>query len=103
MLENRRIAELVLDVARTQALDEAMERVTAEEMVDSYGDLALRLLVVLKPDGLDTILESGKVLDFAVGVHDGLQAAGEDRFPFIDYATEQDLRDAEQGILEGDG
>ena len=102
MLENHRISEMALDIARTQALNDALERITAEEMVDSFGDPALRILVVLKPDGLGAFLGNGKVLDFLSGLHEGLQAAGDERFPFISYATEQDLRDAEHELDEND-
>ena len=66
--------------------------VTSQPKVDWMGDDALEIMVVLQPGAL--ALLSGEAFNKALlELHDRLQNAGEDRFPFMRYATEDELKE----------
>ncbi len=67
------------------------ERVFSELTVDSDGRDALRIMIVLKSDGVDAIT-GYMALDTLVEISAALLAADDDRFPIIDYATEEELK-----------
>jgi len=59
-------------------------------MADSDGQDALRVTIVLKRGGIDNVTGDG-ALNTIVGVGQALSAAREDRFPIIDFVTEEEL------------
>jgi hypothetical protein len=65
-------------------------RVFSEPIADSDGQDALYVTIVLRPGGTDKIT-GDMVVDTAVEIQRALRAAGEDRFPIIEYATEEEL------------
>jgi len=77
-------------VARTRVAEANLERIVTEPATDSEGKEALRIILVLKP-GAAKILTGDQALDLLVGIQQKLQAEGEERFPIVEYATEQEL------------
>jgi len=67
-----------------------VQRVFSERTADSEGHEALRITIVLKRGSADKI-SGDKALDTLVGIERALREAGEDRFPIIDYVTEEEL------------
>lgn len=69
-----------------------VERVFSEPTVDSEGEAALRITIVIGRDTIDQI--SGEaLLNTLVQVQSELQAKGEDRLAILEYATEDELHD----------
>jgi len=91
MLELAEVNRMVKKVASANFKRPAgVRRVFSQRAADSEGEEALRITIVLKPDGLDKI-SGDMVLDTLVGIGKALRAANDERFPIIDYATEEDL------------
>lgn len=67
-----------------------LRRVSSEPTLDSQGHEALHITIVLKPGGADKI-SGDMALDTIVEVERALRGASEDRFPIIDFATEEEL------------
>jgi hypothetical protein len=65
-------------------------RAIVEPTIDSLGQEALRIMVLLNAAAVDS-LTGDQMLHALVDIHDTLSRAGDDRFPFVDYATEEDL------------
>lgn len=82
---------LVGQVAKAHLGPEQVIRVAAEPAIDSEGREALRVTIVIRP-GAAKQLGGDAVLDTLVGVQERLQEMGEQRFPIIEYATEQELK-----------
>ena len=93
MLDTRRVTELALDAARAAALDAVIERISTEEAIDSVGEEALDIRVVLKPDW-EIVLKSDS--RFLLALHDRLQTHGDYRVPTARYSTEEELRRRER-------
>jgi hypothetical protein len=91
MLDTQRIAEIAREVARTQVAEAVLERIVMEPAIDSEGREALRIILVLKPKAVQK-LTGDQALDVLVGVQQKLEAEGEERFPIVEYATEQELK-----------
>jgi hypothetical protein len=87
MLDTVKVAELAAQAARKWI---ELERVIVEPMVDSQGDEALRVTLVLDPKVVDGV-SGDDVLDVLVDINEALQSAGDERLPIIYYATEEDL------------
>jgi hypothetical protein len=62
----------------------------SEPTIDSEGEEAVRITIVIKPDALGK-LKGDPVFDTLVGIHTRLRAAGEERYPLVRYATEAEL------------
>ena len=88
MLDTVKIAELAAAAARQWI---AVERVVVEPTVDSQGEEALRVTLVLDPQKVERVT-GDQALDVLVDINEALQAAGDERRPIIFYATEQELR-----------
>jgi hypothetical protein len=87
MLDSARVAELTEQAAR-KWID--LERVIVEPTVDSQGEEALRVTLVLDPEVVGRVTGAA-ALDVIVEIRQALQSVGDNRFPIIDYATEQEL------------
>ena len=87
MLKTADIVTLTEQAARKWI---AVERVLVEPMVDSQGDEALRVTLVLDPEAVDRIT-GDQALDVLVDIKRAVRAAGDERLPIIYYATEEDL------------
>ncbi|SRR5712691_10927608 len=90
MIEAADVARIADEVARKQLGTENVVRVEAEPMVDWTGAEGWRVLIVLAPDALSRI-SGDAALDNLVGLQTSVQRAGDDRFAFIEYATEEEL------------
>ncbi len=88
MLDTSRIIELAEQAARKWI---AVERVLVEPTVDSQGEEALRVTLVLDPQAVERVT-GDQALDVLVDINEALQNAGEERLPIIFYATEEELR-----------
>jgi hypothetical protein len=90
MLDNSKIVKIARDVVTANlSSSAAVTDVTAASRVDSEGRDALRITIVLRPTH-DAKIEGEAVLDTLVQIQAQLQAAGEDRFPLLEYATENE-------------
>ena len=94
MLPQTRIDEIVAEVATAYLTRENFERAMSEPTVDSQGEDALRITIVIKPDALER-LKGGPVLDTLFQISERLQEAGENRFPLVHYATEAELNEVD--------
>lgn len=98
MLNNAAVSEVATKVAKRFAALE-LERVITEPVIDSEGEEALRITLVVKPDVAQR-LNGDTTLDILVRLQQELQKDGEDRLPIVEYATEQELNseDAEEEV-----
>jgi hypothetical protein len=92
MLDLERVTQISTEVARANFSSQNIVRVESEPTTDSDGQEALNLLIVIAPGVIETI-NGDAVLDTLVQIIDRLQEAGDDRFPIIEYATEEELAD----------
>jgi hypothetical protein len=91
MLELVKVNDVVNRAATATLKRQAgVQRVFSEPASDSEGIDALRITIVLKRGSADKI-SGDKALDTLVGIERALREAGEDRFPIIDYVTEEEL------------
>jgi len=91
MLELAKINAIVNKAASAVLKRQAsVTRVVSEPALDSQGQEALRITIVLKTDNIDKIT-GDSALDALVNIERALRAAREDRFPIIDYVTEEEL------------
>ena len=79
-----------LKIARKNFGAENVVRAFAEPWVDSDGDDTWRVLIVVDPKLVDTI-SGDAVLDNLIELHNRLSEKGEERMPFLQYATEEEL------------
>jgi len=86
MIEAVDVARIADEVARKELGAEN----EAEPMVDRTLAEAWRVLIVLTPDAVSRI-SGDAALGNLVGLQKTVQRAGEDRFAFVEYATEEEL------------
>jgi hypothetical protein len=70
-------------------------RVFSEPIADSDGRDALYVTIVLRRGSADKIT-GDMALDTLVEIEQALRAAGENRFPIIEYATEEELEASDE-------
>jgi hypothetical protein len=92
MLDMERVAQISTEVATANFGPENIVRVESEPTADSQGEEALSLLIVIAPGVAETI-DGEAPLNTLVQIVDRLQQAGDERFPIIEYATEEELAD----------
>jgi hypothetical protein len=90
MLDSNQISDIAGQVVRTKLSKAHLERIVTESATDSDGNEALRITLVFKPEAAKK-LTGDNALDLLVGIQQKLQAEGEERFPIVEYATEQEL------------
>lgn len=88
MLDTAKIVELTAQAARKWI---AVERVMAEPTVDSQGEEALRITLVLDPQVVERVT-GDQALDVLGDINQTLQSEGDERLPIVYYATEEELR-----------
>jgi hypothetical protein len=94
MLDLEQVTQISTEIANANFGSQNIIRVESEPTADSDGKDALNLLIVVAPTFAETITINGDaVLDTLVQIVDRLQEAGDDRFPIIEYATEEELAD----------
>jgi hypothetical protein len=97
MLDYLQISELIEDTANSKLGQGNVVRVMTEPGIDSEGQDALRITIVIAEGAVDRIKDDA-LLDNLLEIHDRLQEQAEIRTPMVGYATEQEL--AESGDAE---
>ncbi len=92
MLDTKQIDDIVKKAARAHFPPRLVQRVFSEPVIDSQGRDALRFTIVVAPDALEAV-EDDALLETLVQIRRDLDAAGEDRFPIVNYATQAELND----------
>ena len=78
----------IISKAIETSLDRRLvRRVMVEPSVDSEGDAALDVTIVLD----DSDPSGTEAITILVAIRDALSAAGDERFPIIEYTTEDEL------------
>ena len=91
MLELAKVNEVVTRAASAVLKRPAgVRRVVSEPTLDSRGQEWLQITIILKEGSADKIT-GDDALDTLVSIDRVLRAAGEDRFPIIDYVTKEEL------------
>jgi hypothetical protein len=98
MLELEKVTEISTEIAKANFGPENVVRVESEPTADSQGEEALNLLIVMAPAIAESI-DGDAVLDTLVQIIDRLQQAGDERFPIIEYATEEELADLDSTLM----
>lgn len=94
MLDYRTIEKIADRVAKQKVAKAGLERIVAVSVTDSEGNDALRITLVLKPKAVEA-LTGDTAIDLLVELQRALAEEGEERFPIIEYATEQELAEDE--------
>jgi len=92
MLDMETIKQFSTEIAKANFGVENVVRVEIEPSADSQGEEALNLLIVMAPSVAESI-DGEAVLNTLGQIIDRLQKAGDERFPIIEYATEEELAD----------
>jgi len=90
MLDERKVVEIARGVATANLSSEAVTDVLSEPFVDSEGESSLRITIILNSD-FPSRIKGDDALNTLVEIRKGLREAGEDRFPLVEYATEEEL------------
>jgi hypothetical protein len=85
-----KIDQIVAEVATATLARENVDRVMSEAAIDSQGEEALRITIVIKEGAVER-LKGDPVLDTLVQIHDRLLDGGEERAPLVEYATQAEL------------
>jgi hypothetical protein len=92
MLDMETIKQFSTEIAKANFGAENVVRLESEPTEDFYGKEALNILIVITP-ALEENFNGDDLLDTLVQISDRLQRAGDERFPIISYATEEELAD----------
>ena len=90
MLSEPKLQEIVKNAAGKELSGFQLGRVLTQPMLDSEGNEALRIVLVLTPEDVNSI-SGEEALKLLVDIHNGLMREGDERFPIVEYATEADL------------
>lgn len=80
---------LVARVASASLGGHTITRVMSGPSVDLDGLNAVRVTIVLSNDDIEVTGDAA--MNTIVDLHQALQRAGDDRFPLVDFTTEEDL------------
>jgi hypothetical protein len=94
MLDRTELHQIVSAAATAVLGNGRVGAVRIEPTADSEGRDALRVMLVLAPGSLASI-SGDKALDTIVAIQNRLLEAGEDRFPIIQFATEEELAESD--------
>jgi|SRR5579862_742478 len=90
MIDAADVMRIAGKVARKELGAENVVRVEAMPTVDWTGAEAWRVRIVLAPDALSRIADDAG-LNNLFRLHKSVQEAGDDRFTYVEYATEKEL------------
>jgi len=90
MIDLDKISQIARDAAKANLGSQNVVRVESEPTSDWAGDEALNLLIVIAP-GVANTAKDNAFLKTLSQISDQLLDAGEERFPFVHYATEEEL------------
>jgi len=91
MLDIDRITEIARNVYRQKLGPKRVEDVKVKATIDSQGDEALRVIVVIVPSALKYLRRGEEVSAARFEFGEQLERAGEGRFPIVEYATREEL------------
>jgi hypothetical protein len=86
MLDDKRIESIAHKVASAN-LSSSLSNVLTTSIIDSEGQDALRIMIILR-SGCSDALTGNVILNTIAEIHNKLQKAGEERFPFVRYKDE---------------
>jgi hypothetical protein len=92
MLQEDQIAQIVTRAVEANAAPNSVRRVMTEPAATFDGEDAVRITIVLTPEAVDQLAD-GDPGDVFIRVWNEMRAAGDHRFPILDYATEAELED----------
>jgi hypothetical protein len=92
MTSEKRIRQIVRQAATANLGSANFTSVINSTATDSTGHEALRITIVIKP-GAETKIKGDAALDTVVQIQDRLRKAGEERFPLVEFATTEELRE----------
>jgi hypothetical protein len=90
MLQERDINLIAQDVASANLHSSSVHSVLSAPTIDSQGDPALKITIVLTAGSTDTI-QGKDILKTLDQLQQRLQEAGEDRFPIVEFETKDEL------------
>jgi hypothetical protein len=90
MLSNIEITELARGIAREKLTPRRFDDVVVEPKVDWVGNDALRVLLII-PNAAVGRLKGDALSGMLLELSDRLLAAGDERFPYIEFATREEL------------
>ena len=93
MLNEPQLQALLADLVHGQLPAVELERVVAEAATDDDGAEMLRITLVVSQDSAEA-MTGDEALDLLVRIRNELQQKGDDRFPVVSYATEDELQEA---------
>jgi hypothetical protein len=93
MPDQERIRSIAREVATATLGRANVDHVISKEIVDTEGNDALQIMVVLTPGSSDT-LSGAALLATMVKLHERLRQEGEARFPFVRYADKKELEES---------
>jgi len=94
MIDIEKVSQIAGDAAKANLGSQNVLRVESEPTTDWEGDEALSLLIVIAP-GVAESANDNAFLNILAQISDRLLDAGEERFPFVHYATEEELADVD--------
>jgi hypothetical protein len=92
MVDMETIGQFSTEIAKANFGAENVVRVESEPTVDSTGEEALDILIVVAPSLPDNFT-GDDVVDTLVQISARLMESGDERLPLIRYATEEELAD----------
>ena len=93
MLDPAQVLKIARDVATANLSSKAVSNVVSEPFTDSEGHEALRITIVVNP-GYPSKIKGDDALNTLVEMQQKLRTAGEERFPLVEYATEEELKES---------
>jgi hypothetical protein len=93
MLDNKRIDQIATEVATANLTPQNFTSVQSSSTTDSTGEEALQIRIIIPP-GAALRIEGHAPLVTLVQIQDRLREAGENRFPIIEYSTQQELTES---------
>jgi hypothetical protein len=92
MLEPIEIAREATAIARKNFGVDRVVRAIVEPALDSVGDAAWRITIVIKPEAVAAVGGEAVFNNFTQ-IGDRLRESGDESFPLVRYATEQELHE----------
>ncbi len=92
MIDEQQISAIASSTAQAILAPGTVARIISEPTVDSQGNDALHITIVINPQASKKIT-GNQALDTLAQLQTKLQEAGEQRFAVVDYATEDELID----------
>jgi hypothetical protein len=93
ILQSKDVEREAVEVARKNFGAGRVTRAKAEPIIDLDGDDAWEVTIVLTDDAAVDAIDGDAVLNNLVQIHERLREKGDERLPFVRFATEEELRE----------